>query len=104
MKINKVFLIDSLGWGVALWLFGYILGILLFGFVPKDLLGWVITPFGIGASLWVLFTRVKSKELSYYFILGALWVILAVALDYIFWSRLLTPLTTTNPTFTFITF
>ena len=37
---------ETLGWGVVLWLIGYILGIVLFAFVPSTILGWIIMPVG----------------------------------------------------------
>ena len=36
---RKLFL-NTLGWGFALWLFGYVLGMLFFAFVPKEFIGW----------------------------------------------------------------
>ena len=57
-------------WGFALWLFGYILGIVFFPFVPVDSLGWYITPFGVIALLGVLLKEVEVKTLKEYFLIG----------------------------------
>ena len=82
---------DSLVWGIGLWLFGYILGFVFFIFVPRDLIGWVIMPFGIAATLWVLFKRVKGDSIKYYFILAVAWTLIAIVFDYLFLVKLLKP-------------
>jgi hypothetical protein len=71
-----------LGWGVGLWFFGYLLGIILFVVVPPAFLGWVIMPLGIAITLWVLFKKIELPSLSRYVWLGAVWTGLAVLLDY----------------------
>ncbi len=82
--MDKQLLKETLGWGFALWLFGYILGILLFAFVPPDVLGWIISPFGIAATLLVLFRKIKSEALGRYLVIGVVWMVLAIVLDYVF--------------------
>jgi hypothetical protein len=82
--MNKQLLKDSLGWGFALWLIGYILGIALFPIVPPSFLGWVIMPIGIIITLWVLLTRVKGSSLQYYLTLAVVWTMIAVVFDYLF--------------------
>ncbi len=67
-----------------LWVFGYVLGIVLFALVPKEQIGFYITPFGIAFTLWVLWKKIKREELMCYFGLGFIWTIMAVVLDYIF--------------------
>ena len=57
---GKIFL-DTVKWGFVLWVFGYILGIVLFALVPKELIGYVITPFGIAFTLWVLWKKIKRE-------------------------------------------
>lgn len=85
---GKLFL-NTLGWGLALWLFGYLLGFLFFMFVPKEAIGWYVMPFGVAAALWVLFTKIRRPEFSCYVGLGFVWTVLAVALDYVFLVQLL---------------
>ncbi len=82
MEINKQFLKDALGWGFVLWLFGYILGIILFMLMPSSIIGWVITPIATIITLWVLFKKIKSSSLQYYLFVGITWTILAIILDY----------------------
>lgn len=83
MKKNQ-FLKDALGWGFTLWLVGYVLGIVLYFYLPTDVIGWIITPFGIAITLVVLFTRNKSATLNYYLRLAIAWTLIAVVFDYLF--------------------
>jgi hypothetical protein len=89
--MNRKLLIDSLGWGVLLWLIGYILGILFFFVMPASLIGWVVMPIGILITLWVLLTRIKNNTFQHYLWLGIVWALIAIGLDYIFIIKLLNP-------------
>jgi hypothetical protein len=90
-QITKKFLKDSIGWGVGLWLIGYILGIVLFAFVPANILGWVISPIGIVITLWVLAKKIKGENLGYYFKVAVVWTVIAIVLDYFFLVKLFKP-------------
>ena len=79
---------NTLLWGLTLWLIGYILGIILFFVVPKNYIGWVITPFATIITIWVIIKRIKRPELMCYFGLGLIWTIIAVVMDYIFLVQL----------------
>lgn len=79
-----VFLKDAFGWGFALWIIGYLLGILLFAVVPQSVLGWVIMPIGIVVALWVLLKKVKADSFHYYLALASLWTLIAIVFDYFF--------------------
>ena len=79
---------NTLSWGLALWLFGYVLGIVFYGIVPNNLIGFVILPFGVIFTLWVLIKKIKREELMCYFGLGLIWTIMAILLDYIFIVKL----------------
>jgi hypothetical protein len=85
---GKLFL-NTIFWGFVLWLFGYILGFVFFAFVPKEMLGWAIMPFGIAVTLWALFKKIKRDSLMCYFGLGIIWTIMAIVLDYFFLVKLL---------------
>jgi hypothetical protein len=90
METNKIkIFINTVFWGFALWLFGYVLGFIFFAFVPKDLIGWYILPFGVITALWVLFKKIKREKFKCYIGLGFIWTILAVVLDYVFLVKLL---------------
>lgn len=82
---------NMFGWGFGLWLFGYVLGIILFAVVPPELLGWVITPFGVAATLWVLLKKVKLSSLSQYVLMSVGWLVIAVVCDYVFLVQLFKP-------------
>jgi hypothetical protein len=84
---RRVFL-NTVFWGFLLWLFGYVLGIIFFAFVPKDLIGWYVMPLGFIATLWVLFKKIKRKSFQCYIMLGVFWMLIAVVFDYIFLVRL----------------
>lgn len=85
---GKIFL-NTVFWGFVLWLFGYILGFIFYALVPKDVLGWFVTPFGIIATLWVLFKKIERRQFLCYVGLGLIWSIMAVVLDYFFIVKLL---------------
>lgn len=82
--MNRSLLKDAIGWGFALWLFGYILGIIFFMMVPPALLGWVIMPFGIVFTLWVLLKKINGGSLQYYAIVALIWTLIAIMFDYLF--------------------
>jgi len=89
--MDKQFLKEAFGWGFALWLIGYILGILLFALVPPVAIGWVITPFGVGITLWVLLKKIKAGSIGHYAGIAVVWTLLAVALDYLFLVQIFKP-------------
>jgi hypothetical protein len=75
---------DAVGWGFALWLIGYLLGLALFFVLPTAQIGWAVMPIGLAITLWVLLKRVKAAAVSYYAVLAVVWTVIAVAFDYIF--------------------
>jgi hypothetical protein len=81
---------DTVGWGLALWSAGYLLGILLFFLLPAAAIGWVITPIGVLLTLWVL-TRVRATDFTDFVAIGCAWTAIAVAGDYLFIVRLFHP-------------
>lgn len=91
MEKNNHLIKDALIWGVLLWLFGYVLGIILFMMLPTSLIGWVITPIASAVTIWVLLRKVKSSSLQYYLIVGIAWTAIAIILDYIFIVKALKP-------------
>jgi hypothetical protein len=82
--MNKQFLKDALGWGFALWLIGYALGIMLFAFVPANAIGWIIAPVGTAIALWIAFKQVKGDTFAYYSYVALVWTVIAVLGDYLF--------------------
>lgn len=84
-------LMDFLGWGLILWLIGYLLGIILFVLVPRALIGWVIMPIATAITLWVLFKKITSNSIGYYLLVGIVWTLIAIVLDYTFIVKMLNP-------------
>ncbi len=89
--MNKQFLKDSVGWGIGLWLIGYVLGIILFMAGTANLIGWIISLVGILITFWVLFLKIKGNDMFYYFKIAIAWTIIAIAFDYIFLVKLFNP-------------
>lgn len=85
------FIQESFGWGTLLWLFGYILGIVLFMLVPVSLVGWIIMPIGTVVTLWVLLKKMKRNSFLYYISLAVVWTLIAIVLDFIFLVQLFKP-------------
>ncbi len=89
--VNKPLFKDTLIWGFLLWFVGYILGIVLFTLVPPPFLGWVIMPFGISITLWVLIKKIKRHSFNYYLSLAITWTLLAIIFDYFFLVKIYKP-------------
>jgi hypothetical protein len=89
--MHRQLLKDTFGWGLLLWFIGYVLGILLFAFVPPSLLGWIIMPIGTGITLWVLFKKVQGTSFRHYILIALVWTLLAVILDYFLLVKLFKP-------------
>lgn len=89
--MSRRFWIDAVVWGVALWLIGYVLGILFFAVVAANMIGWAIMPIGILVALWILFTRVKGDSLGYYVLVAAAWTVIAIVCDYFLLVKLFKP-------------
>lgn len=87
----KHFLKDACGWGLALWGFGYVLGIVFFAIVPHSIIGWIIMPIGILVTLWVLVKKVKAGSFQYYLYLAIVWTLIAIIFDYFFLVKVFKP-------------
>ncbi len=82
---------DTLGWGLILWLIGYVLGIVLFALVPQNAIGWVIMPIGVVITLWVLIKKIKATSFQDYVIIALVWTIIAIVFDYLFLVKVFNP-------------
>ena len=89
--MDKQLLKDSLGWGLALWFIGYVLGIILIFLLPVTLIGWAIMPIGLIITFWVLFKKVKANSFQYYLILAFVWTAIATVFDYLFIVKAFNP-------------
>lgn len=83
-------LIDTLGLGFLIWLIGFIASIILWGFISHDILGWVLFVIFIPLMLYMPYRRFKGRKeaAGYYFLVGLVWLIIAVVFDYIFIMKL----------------
>lgn len=87
---SKSGLSDALGMGSLLWLMGYVLSLVLFAIIPEKLMAQIIlaimTPVFFIIAFYKL--RFKSEHISYYVLIGIVWLSVAVVLDYLFIIRL----------------
>ena len=89
--MTKQFLKDAIGWGLILWVIGYVLGFVFFAIVPANMIGWLIMPIGIIITLCVLLKKVKGDTFQYYLLLAIIWTVIAVVFDYFFIVKTLHP-------------
>jgi hypothetical protein len=91
VSLSNVFVRDMLGWGLLLWLFGYLLGFAFYGFVTPAFIGWYLMPLGIAVTCLVLWKRVRIASMSNAVLLGVGWSVIAIVCDYFFIVKLLNP-------------
>jgi hypothetical protein len=89
--MGKFIIRDVIGWGVLLWLVGYLLGFVFYAFVPVALIGWFVMPFGVALTALVLWRWVRIDSLPRAALLGLGWSAIAVIGDYAFIVKLLAP-------------
>jgi|GEM_PF-1651005 len=82
---------DVLGWGLLLWLVGYLLGFVFYALVPPAIIGWFVMPIGIGLTCIVLWKWVQVDSIRDSLLLGIAWSAIAMAFDYFFIVKLLNP-------------
>ena len=81
-------LVNTISWGVGLWLIGWVLGVVFFMIMPASMIGWAITPIATAITLWVLTKKIRKDKFTYYIGLGVIWTIMAIVLDYFFIVKL----------------
>lgn len=59
--------------------------------VPASLIGWILMPIGVAATVWILLKKVHAVSLSSYICLAVIWIIIAVIFDYFFLVKLFKP-------------
>ncbi|MDE1804433.1 MAG: hypothetical protein KGH59_01465 [Candidatus Micrarchaeota archaeon] len=86
----KTTIIDALGMGIGIWLIGYIGSILLFSFIPANLLGWILFTVLTPLTLLIAYLRFRNRSgrMRYYLLVAAVWVCVAVVFDYLFIVKL----------------
>jgi hypothetical protein len=83
-------LIDIFVFGIMLWLMGYIASIILYSFVPINILGWILCIIFTPITLIIAYFRFRNRKLKLfcYFMTGVFWALIAVTLDYFFIVKL----------------
>ena len=85
---SKKLLNDGLWYGFLVWFIGYVLGIVIFMFLPTITIGYILTPIGIVITLWFLIKKIKGDSIKYYFAISIIWTLIAVVFDYLFLVKL----------------
>jgi hypothetical protein len=85
-KLTKSMLVDAPILGFAMWFLGYLAGIALFFTVSQDFLGWILCAILTPVSIAVCYKRFGKRNAGakYYAMVGAVWLAIAVAFDYVF--------------------
>ncbi|MEW6721871.1 MAG: hypothetical protein AB1324_01265 [Candidatus Micrarchaeota archaeon] len=73
-----------LGWGLALWLLGYALGIAFFFLLPPSIFGWAVMLIATPVTVFVALKKIEARSVREYLPVALLWTAMAVILDYIF--------------------
>lgn len=91
-RMSKNFWGRTLGWGLLIWVIGYVLGIIFVMMkIPTSVVGWVIMPIGIIITAWILVKKIRFDSFSDYLYLAIIWTIIAVVLDYFLLVKLFKP-------------
>ncbi len=83
----KQWIKDTAGFGIALWLIGYLASLVLFFTPYAATMGWILaaifTPITIVITWW-WFRKREHLSVQYFAGVGVAWVLIAVAFDYLF--------------------
>ncbi len=82
----KTRIVDIFLLGSAIWLLGYVVSIVLYGFVPNSILGLILFVLLTPLTVYIAYLRFRKRKetATYYFAVALVWVVLAIAFDYIF--------------------
>ena len=83
---SKEKLVDLFGYGIGFWLLGYIPGIILFMFLPLNLLGWILIIIFSPIYIYLTLKRFNNRyeEFKYYTLMAIVWTVIAIVFDYLF--------------------
>jgi hypothetical protein len=86
----KTKLIDILVFGVLIWLIGYIASIILYSFIPSNLLGWILCIIFTPITFLIAYLRFKNRKqpMKCYIGVAVFWTLIAIIFDYIFIIKL----------------
>lgn len=89
--MNDFLLRSIIGWGIVLWLVGYVLGFLFYMVVPPAMIGWYLMPIGCVLTCIVLWRWVPLVSHQRALAISIGWTIIAIVCDYFGIVRLLAP-------------
>ena len=83
-------IIDIFVFGILIWLIGYIASLILFSFVPNNILGWILCLIFTPVTIIIAYFRFRNRKLKLfcYFMTVVFWMLIAMILDYLFIVRL----------------
>lgn len=80
------YLRDTLGLGLAFWLIGYLLSLVLYFIVPPGIMGWILfvalTPVMVVVT-WRWFSD-RNLPITYFLQVAAFWTVIAMVGDFLF--------------------
>ncbi len=79
-------IVDALLLGSAIWLAGYVASIVLYGFVSKAILGWILFFIFTPLTVYIAYLRFRKRKetIAYYSAVALAWAVLAIIFDYVF--------------------
>lgn len=82
----KTRFVDTLLFGSAIWVLGYVASIILYSFVPNSLLGWILFVIFTPLTIYIAYLRFNGRKetVAYYSVVALVWVVLAIVFDYVF--------------------
>lgn len=88
-RSKKEQFIDTFGWGCVLWVVGFALGMMAFPFLEPERIGLVVVPILSLITITVAYQRFNKsgQPRAYYYIVGLIWALYPVVLDYLFIVR-----------------
>ena len=89
--LSKRMLIDAPILGFLIWLIGYLAGMVLYFFVPTDVIGWILFAIFTPIVILICYRRFskRSESISYYAAVSVIWLVIAIVFDYFFLVSLL---------------
>jgi hypothetical protein len=83
-------MIDIFVFGILIWFIGYIASLILFPFVPNNILGWILCIIFTPITIIIAYFRFRKRKLRLfcYFMTGVFWLLIAIIFDYLFIVKL----------------
>ena len=89
-KFIRTKLIDIFVFGILIWFIGYVASIVLYPFIPSNLLGWILCIIFTPITFLIAYFRFKERKqpMKCYIGVAVFWTVIAVIFDYLFIVRL----------------